>query len=251
MAKDERVAELEESLEREKHERAEADERATRANERARQADEAYRKLQLELVAAKDEATFAREEAKRLEEKVSSFEHDLARLRESSEAAIAAADRATAAVKAASVPPPRPASSSVPPKAAITPPKAASEPPKKSAPPGPEIRDITPAAPSHEVTAQVEAMLARIEGLREMLATAAIELSQLHADEVALGKKRGRVLSDACALLARAVGATGQIPPPLPSAALEARLSMAPVVDISEVADLIESLRPPRAPRVD
>ena len=42
--------------------------------------------------------------------------------------------------------------------------------------------------------------------------------SQLHADEVALRKKRCRALSDACALLARAVGATGQAPPPIPSA---------------------------------
>jgi hypothetical protein len=106
-------------------------------------------------------------------------------------------------------------------------------------------------APPHEVIAQVEHMLARIEGLREMLAGASSELSQLHADEVALGKKRSRVLTDACAILARAVGATGQAPPPIPSAALEARLSIAPVVDISEVADLIESLRPPRAPKLD
>ena len=94
-------------------------------------------------------------------------------------------------------------------------------------------------------------MLARIEGLREMLASASSELSQLHADEVALGKKRSRVLTDACAILARAVGATGQAPPPIPSAALEAKLSIAPVVDISEVADLIESLRPPRTPKVE
>lgn len=112
-----------------------------------------------------------------------------------------------------------------------------------SAPPAP--------APSPEVSAAVEHMLQRIEGLRELLASASIDLSQLHADEIALGKKRTRVLSDACALLARAVGATGQAPPPIPSAALEARLSIAPVVDISEVADLIESLRPPRAPRVE
>lgn len=207
-----RVGELEAALERERQERAEADERATRANERARQADEAYRKLQLELVAAKDEATVARDEGKHLQEKLSAFEADLGKLRDA------------AAIKAASLPPPKP--STVPP---------------------------TPAAAPHpaEVTAQVESMLARIEGLREMLATAAIELSQLHSDEVALGKKRSRVLSDACALLARAVGATGQAPPPIPSALLESRLTVAPVVDISEVADLIESLRPPRAPKVE
>jgi len=106
-------------------------------------------------------------------------------------------------------------------------------------------------APSAEaVTAQLEEALGRIQGLRELLATASVELSQLHADEVLLSKKRTRVLSDACALLQRAVGTTGQAPPPIPSAALEARLSMSPVVDISEVADLIESLRPPGAPKV-
>src|SRR4051812_25180675 len=216
------VTELEASLEREKQERAEADERATRANERARQADEAYRKLQLELVTAKDDASSARDEVRHLQEKIAAFEADLAKLRESSEAAIAAA---TAAAKKSSPPP------------TVT--------------PSPEIKDITPAPFPHDVTAQVEAMLARIQGLREILATASIELSQLHADEVALGKKRSRVLTDACALLARAVGATGEAPPPIPSAKLEARLSIAPVVDISEVADLIESLRPPRAPKVE
>jgi len=227
MAKD-RVTELEDSLEREKQERAEADERATRANDRARQADEAYRKLQLDLVNAKDDASNARDEAKHLQDKVTAFEADLAKLRESSEVAVAAALAASAAAKAASVPPP---------------PKPSSAPPVAS----PEIRELTHAVLPPEVTAQVEAMLARIQGLREMLATAAIELSQLHSDEVALGKKRVRVLSDACALLARAVGATGEAPPPIPSLSLEARLSIAPVVDISEVADLIESLRPPRA----
>ncbi|CAN5737144.1 hypothetical protein BH11MYX4_BH11MYX4_06770 [soil metagenome] len=221
MAKD-RVGELEASLAREKQERAEADERATRANERARQADEAYRKLQLELVSAKDEASAARDEGKHLQEKLTAFEVDLGKLRE------------VAAIKAASLPPP----------------KASSRPPaKKSAPPASASQ--APAALPAEVSAQVESMLARIEGLREMLATAAIELSQLHSDEVALGKKRSRVLSDACALLARAVGATGQAPPPIPSASLESRLTIAPVVDISEVADLIESLRPPRAPKVE
>jgi len=211
-----RVAELEASLEREKQERAEADERATRANERARQADEAYRKLQLDLVAAKDEASAARDEGKHLQEKLTAFEADLAKLRDA------------AAIKAASVPPP----------------KAPTVPPAKGS-------AAAPAPLPAEVSAPVESMLARIEGLREMLATAAIELSQLHSDEVALGKRRSRVLSDACALLARAVGATGQAPPPIPSALLESRLTIAPVVDISEVADLIESLRPPKTPKVE
>ena len=114
------------------------------------------------------------------------------------------------------------------------------------------VKPTSARPPVDPTQAIVEQMLQRIEGLRELLATASIELSQLHADEVALAKKRTRVLSDACALLARAVGATGQAPPPIPSAALaQARLTMAPVVDISEVANLIESLRPPRAPKVD
>lgn len=213
MAKEGKVKELESALEREKQDRADAEERATRANERARQADEAYRKLQLDLVAAKDdaaaardEASAARDEAKRVDEKLTALEAEVTKLRD----------------------------------AALAPRKPASAPPPAGA-----------AAPPHEVFAQVEHMLQRIEGLREMLATASIELSHLHADEVALGKKRSRVLTDACALLARAVGATGQAPPPIPSPALEARLSIAPVVDISEVADLIESLRPPRAPKVE
>jgi chromosome segregation ATPase len=257
MAKEGKIKELDSALEREKQDRADAEERAKRANERARQADEAYRKLQLDLVtakdeaaaakdeaaaakdeaaaakdeaaaakdeaaAAKDEASAARDDAKRIEQKLTALEAEVAKLREAAEAAAAA---------------PTPASAAPPMEPSVAPPKA-------SAPPG-------PAAPSHEVIAQVEHMLQRIDGLREMLATASIELSHLHADEVALGKKRSRVLTDACALLARAVGATGQAPPPIPSPALEARFSIAPVIDISEVADLIESLRPPRAPKVD
>jgi chromosome segregation ATPase len=215
MGQDERVTELESALEREKQDRADAEERATRANERARQSDEAFRKLQLELVAAKDEASAARDEAKNVEDKLALLDAEVARLRD---AAI------TAAAKPSMAPPaPAPAA------------PAASPTVERSA----------------EVTAQVEHMLQRIEGLREMLASASIELSQLHADEVALHKKRSRTLTDACAVLARAVGATGKAPPPIPSASLEARLSIAPVVDISEVADLIESLRPPRAPKVE
>lgn len=106
---------------------------------------------------------------------------------------------------------------------------------------------LPPSAPS-EQEIHVQELLSRIQGLREMLSDTSSNLSQLHADEVALSKKRARILADACAILARAVGATGQAPPPLPSAMLEARLSIAPVVDISEVAEIIESLRPPKAP---
>jgi hypothetical protein len=234
MAKDrpkDAVKDLEAALEREKQDRADADNRANRANDRAREADEAYRKLQLALVAAKDDASTAWDETKQMQEKLTALDTDVKTLR-------AAATAAAAAPKPASAPPPAPKAPS-------------SAPPKKSAPPAAAAAAAGPAAGPNEVFAQVEHMLQRIEGLREMLATASIELSQLHADEVALGKKRSRVLTDACALLARAVGATGQAPPPIPSAALEARFSIAPVVDISEVADLIESLRPPRAPKVE
>jgi uncharacterized phage infection (PIP) family protein YhgE len=241
MAKDrpkDAVKELEAALEREKQDRADADDRANRANDRAREADEAYRKLQLALVAAKDDASTAWDETKRMQEKLTALDTEVTALREAADAAAAAAATAAAAPKLPSAAPPAPSSPSKAPSAA---------PPKKSAPPAAGAAG----AGSNEVFAQVEHMLQRIEGLREMLATASIELSQLHADEVALGKKRSRVLTDACALLARAVGATGQAPPPIPSAALEARFSIAPVVDISEVADLIESLRPPRAPKLD
>ena len=200
--------ELEAALQREKQDRAEAEDRAKRANDRAREADEAYRKLQLALVAAKDDASAAWDEAKRLNDKLIALENDVKALRDA--------------------PPPAPKKSEAPSK------KSSEE-----------------AQAPAEAFAQVEHMLERIEGLREMLASASTELSQLHADEVALGKKRSRVLTDACAILARAVGATGQAPPPIPSAALEAKLSIAPVVDISEVADLIESLRPPRTPQVE
>jgi hypothetical protein len=111
------------------------------------------------------------------------------------------------------------------------------------------MRPQTPSTPPRSDI--VEQMLRRMTSLRETLASTASELSQLHADEVELAARRTRVLGDACAVLSRAVGESGQAPPPLPlvvaspSAALEARLSMRPVVDISEVAELIHSLRPP------
>lgn len=221
--------ELEAALEREKQDRADAEDRARRANERAREADEAYRKLQLSLVAAQDEATAAIDEKKRAEEKLEKLESEVQSLREA----------------AAAPPPPPPAK--VPSRAPTKPP---SVPPKKSVAPV-TITSTSSSQSAEAVTAQLEEALDRIQGLRELLAMASVELSQLHADEVLLSKKRTRVLSDACALLQRAVGATGQAPPPIPSPGLEARLSMSPVVDISEVADLIESLRPPRTPKVD
>ena len=120
------------------------------------------------------------------------------------------------------------------------------------------LEDLKPVSPptAPPASGEVEQVLRRIGSLREILSSTASELSQLHADEVALAARRTRVLGDSCALLARAVGETGQAPPPIPlsislptSAALEARLSIRPVVDISEVAELIESLRPPRTPK--
>src|SRR5204862_1610448 len=75
-------------------------------------------------------------------------------------------------------------------------------------------------------------MLRRMTSLREVLAATASELSQLHADEIALAARRSRVLGDSCALLSRAAGESGEGPPPIPStvpmasAALEVRLSM-------------------------
>lgn len=214
---------LEAALEREKQDRADAEERARRANERASQADEAYRKLQLSLVASQDEATAATDEKNRAQEKLEKLALEVEALR---------------AAAAAAPPPAKPPS------------KAPSAPPEKSVAPA-AITTTSTSESAEAVTAQLEDALARIQGLRELLAMASVELSQLRADEVLLSEKRTRVLSDACALLQRAVGATGQAPPPIPSARLEARLSMSPVVDISEVADLIESLRPPLAPKGD
>lgn len=186
---------------------AAAEDRANRATKRARDAEEHYRRLQLDLVKAKDEASAAQARGKALEERVAKLEGDLATMR--------------------------------------TAPMAA----KGMAPPARKTEQMPVQVPIRE---KVEGMLKRVESLRELLATASIELSQLNADEVALAKKRTRVLSDACTLLARALGESGEAPPPLPPAAesktLGARLSLTPAssVDISEVAELVESLRPPR-----
>jgi hypothetical protein len=104
------------------------------------------------------------------------------------------------------------------------------------------------APPKPRAGREVDTALARIEGLRDQLARTAAELSELHAEEVALSKKRARVLAEASALLARIVGESGQAPPPLPGRRLS--LNVSPVVEISELAELVESLRPPRAPKV-
>jgi chromosome segregation ATPase len=215
---DARIRQLEEAL-------AEAEDRANRANTRARDAEESYRKLQLDLVKAKDEVVVARREVdgakqlqKKLEQRVAALEKELA-------------DAAKAGSKNA-----------VPVKAAVPTPAA-----KTAGRGGGKDADLD---------GQLQKMLSRVESLRELLAAASIELSQLHADEVALAAKRTRVLSNACTLLARAVGESGEAPPPIPASlpmppsALESRLSVAPSVDISEVAELIESLRPPAPPKV-
>lgn len=94
--------------------------------------------------------------------------------------------------------------------------------------------------------AQFDQAMKRMDDLRELLRTASSQLSVLHAEELSFAAKRARVLGDTCAILARAVGESGgSVPPPLPSIALEEKLVHRPVVDISEVADLIDSLRPP------
>jgi len=95
--------------------------------------------------------------------------------------------------------------------------------------------------------AQLDEAVKRIADLRELLRDASKQLSELHAAEVAFGAKRVRILGDTCALLARAVGeaGSGTAPPPLPSTALEVKLDYKPVIDISEVAQIIDSLRPP------
>jgi hypothetical protein len=112
-------------------------------------------------------------------------------------------------------------------------------------------RPPPPSEASAQLRAQFEDALRRIESLKGLLKIASRDLSDLHAEEMALAKKRARVLSDACALLMRAVGATGEAPPPIPGSALEKHLTVHPSVDISEVAELIESLRPPDAPKID
>jgi regulator of replication initiation timing len=111
----------------------------------------------------------------------------------------------------------------------------------------PSTRPPPPPAPD-EVSRNAQADLAmkRIDDLRDLLAAASRQLSELHAEELAFNAKRARILGDTCALLARAVGESGgTVPPPIPSIGLEEKLAVRPVVDISEVAELIDSLRPP------
>jgi hypothetical protein len=103
-----------------------------------------------------------------------------------------------------------------------------------------------PSPEEQERGAQFDQAMRRIVDLRELLRTASSQLSELHSEELALNAKRARVLGDTCMILSRAVGESGgTVPPPLPSTALEEKLVYRPVVDISEVADLIDSLRPP------
>jgi hypothetical protein len=111
----------------------------------------------------------------------------------------------------------------------------------------PSTRPPPPPAPEDDRrNAQFDQAMKRIDDLRELLSAASKQLSELHAEEITLSARRSRVLGDTCAILARAVGESGgTVPPPLPSIGLEEKLAYRPVVDISEVADLIDSLRPP------
>lgn len=232
---EDRIRELEEALRQQAQEREEADARAARANVRARDAEDSYRRAQLDLVTAKDEASSARDEAQAMAQKL---------------AALEAATERSPTVPPTKVEPPSGlhVPSSVPPKSATKPP---TQPPSGSEPPPAQASPKVASAPPNEAKRAVEMAVKRIGALRELLGHASRELSQLHADEVALSAKRARVLRDACALIARAVGESGEAPPPIPSAALEARLTVHPVLDISEVAELLESLRPPSTPKVE
>lgn len=111
----------------------------------------------------------------------------------------------------------------------------------------PSTRPPPPPDPDQEErNAQHDLAMKRIDDLRQLLSSASKQLSELHSEELAFNAKRARVLGDTCALLSRAVGESGGTsPPPLPSIGLEEQLAYRPVVDISEVADLIDSLRPP------
>jgi chromosome segregation ATPase len=106
----------------------------------------------------------------------------------------------------------------------------------------PTRRSAAPAT----VGEQVDNTLTQLGELRDLLAAASADLSSLHSDEIALAARRSRVLSQACTLLARAIGESGYGPPPIPKVEYgETHFSIKPVMDITEVAELIESLRPP------
>lgn len=195
MAKSERIKELEQTLAKESQDRAEAEDRASRAKDRAVEAEEAHRKLQLAVVAAQDEALAAKDEAGKHAEKVSALEKELILLREA---------HGPASTKDVSAPDP------------------------------------------------VDETLARVRALRSLMNAASEDLAQLIAEDNALAEKRARFLGELYVLLGRVIGESRQAPPPLPalsSAVTIPKRRSSTSVDISEIAELIESLRPPPTPK--
>lgn len=174
--------------------------------ERLKEAEARARAAEAEVVAMKDDVQAVRKEVQGMMRMVISLEIERDELRRE----LVAANAAKAAKNPSARPPPMPS---------------------------PE---------EQERTAQFNQAMKHMMDLRELLRTASRQLSELHADELALNATRARVLGDTCAILSRAVGESGgTVPPPLPSTALEEKLAFRPVVDITEVAEIIDSLRPP------
>jgi len=130
-------------------------------------------------------------------------------------------------------------------------------PPRSAKPPPP-----MPTPDDATIRKALEETVAEIKNLRELLVKARVSLSELQAEEVALSKKRAKVLDDACLLLAEAVGESGKAPPPIPGlvhatqqlpkfAGVGPKRRGSLTIDISEVAELLESLRPPAPPKID
>lgn len=134
---------------------------------------------------------------------------------------------------------------------ARTPPRPASPSSSPAAPP--RIRQATAEQRSH----QIETIGRGLGELHALLATIAAELEALRAHERGLSGEGSQKLHELAAALRHAAGAPASVrpaarpkgPPPIPTA--KPRGPMLSTMDISEMAELVESMSPPPLPSVD
>ena len=152
------------------------------------------------------------------------------------------------------VPLPLSASSALKPPRPPRPPSPSSSPSSPSSPVAPpKARQATAEQRSH----QIETIGRGLGELHALLATIAAELEALRAHERGLSGEGSQKLHELAAALRHAAGAPASVrpaarpkgPPPIPTA--KPRGPMLSTMDISEMAELVESMSPPPLPSVD
>lgn len=130
--------------------------------------------------------------------------------------------------------------------------------PAVPAPPPPTPPKRTPSAhPTRAMPAvddrvlQIDALGKSLGELKELVANVALELEKLERGEPGLSARGKLSVGELAAALRKAAGVPApKGPPPIPSALKHNTSLMPPALDISEMAELVESLSPPPLPQV-